>query len=103
MARPIADAKLRALRDALERDGRVAFKNGSEVELDHTEVRKGFDEAPTVIPFVTVTRTSAPGGATRHGFDDAGLRRAYSMALYGPEAHPQPSGDPAAFGDDPPF
>lgn len=101
--KPPAAAKLLALREALERDGSVTFKNGSEVTMAQTEVREFMVDTPKVIPHVEVERPA--GGISRHSFDDAGLRRAYVMALFGPAPKAQPSGDPDKYGadDDPPF
>lgn len=42
------------------------------------------------------------GAVTTIG-DDTQLERAYELALLGPRRKEQPPGDPAKFGDDPPF
>lgn len=94
----IADAKIRALREALERDGEVKFKNGSVVTWSATQAGP---EGEQTEGRVEVERPA--GGRSRYLDDDAGLRRAYEMALNGPKPKPQPSGDPAMFGDAPPF
>jgi hypothetical protein len=41
------------------------------------------------------------GGKVRYYEEE--IHRAYEMALNGPRPKQQPSGDPAKFGDDPPF
>lgn len=99
----ISAGKLRGLRERLEAVGSVQFKNGAEVTLEQSEHRAVGEESPTVVPYVEVTRPQAPGGVSRFGFDDDGLRAAYTHALYGPKPHPQPSGDGSKFGEDPPF
>lgn len=97
--KPIPASKLLALNEALERDGSVAFKNGSQVRLGQHEVREVGEEAPRVIPYLEVERPA--GGISHYAFDDAGLRRAYVMALFGPAPKEQPSGDPDRYGDCP--
>lgn len=95
---PIPTPKIIALREALERDGEVVFKNGSKVTWTASQAGPEGEEADGRIE---VERPA--GGVARYLDDDAGLRNAYAMALYGPTPRPQPSGDPAMFGDDPPW
>jgi hypothetical protein len=96
----IPAAKIKALREVLERDGEVTFKNGATVTWSAAQAGP---EGEQVEGRVVVTRPSAPGGEWRFTDDDDGLRRAYGMALDGPPRHPQPSGDPSLFGETPPF
>lgn len=95
---PIPVAKIEALRQALERDGTVRFKNGSVVTWTAKQVGL---EGEEVEGRVEVERPA--GGTARYPDDDSGLRSAYEMALNGPPPKQQPSGDPEKFGDDPPF
>ena len=97
----IPEAKIVALREALERDGTVTFKNGSVVERIADEVRDGAQapgEGKEIVHFI-VTRPI--GGRARYTEDE--IRRAYEMALNGPRPKQQPSGDGSKFGDDPPW
>lgn len=102
----IVGAKLTALREALERDGEVRFKNGSLVtrEVDHVEVsdaEPGADGEPATEEVVTfVVRRPAGGIAT---YNEGEVSAAYRMALDGPRPKAQPSGTGSMFGDDPPF
>ncbi len=82
----IPAAKLEGLRSALERDGEVEFRNGAKVRRE------------TVVKLVV----EGPwGGVSRFGENE--LAAAYEMALHGARAVAQPKGDPAKFGDPPPF
>lgn len=94
----IPGAKLRGLRELLERNGEVRFKNGSVVTW--TASQTGL-EGEEVDGRIEVERPA--GGIARYPDDDSGLRSAYEMALNGPKSKQQPSGDPTMFGDDPPF
>jgi len=81
-------AKLTALRQALDRDGKVQFKNGSVVESWSAGGAIG------------VIR---PGNA-RYTFGPNDVEGAYLRALEAPpNKRSQPSGDPADYGDDPPW
>jgi hypothetical protein len=115
----IPTPKLRALREALERDGEVVFKNGSRVKREICPGCGGAGEEPIGtmegdVPWKCPTcdgepvgfRVTRPAGGIARYHDDeegTGLRNAYAMALDGPTPKPQPSGDPAMFGDDPPW
>lgn len=68
----IPDSKLRALAEALERDGQVTFKNGAKVRFyrDGLQVRRR-------------------GGLTRT-YSRSALRGAYEFALHGPGPLPPP-------------
>lgn len=118
----IPEANIVALREALERDGIVTFKNGSVVEYERCPRCKGhgclLDPAypGQRREFVTGTKTCPrcrgwkarlvvvrrAGGKARYRFDTE-IRRAYEMALSGPRPKQQPSGDGSKFGDDPPW
>lgn len=98
---PIPSPKLRALREALERDGEVVFKNGSKVVRQVVTLRAVGEEEASPKVILLVVRPA--GGMATYDDGDSGLRRAYAMALDGPTPKPQPSGDPAMFGDDPPW
>jgi hypothetical protein len=106
----IPSPKLRALREALERDGEVVFKNGSKVErvvdfMPVPDAEAGADGEPATAEEVHFLVTRPADGIARYNDDEegTGLRNAYAMALDGPTPKPQPSGDPAMFGDDPPW
>lgn len=94
----IPAAKIKALREALERDGEVRFKNGSLVTW--TAFQAG-PEGEENDGWVEVERPA--GGKARYPDDDSGLRAAYMMALAGPKPKAQPSGDGARFGEDAPW
>lgn len=94
--KPIALAKLRALREALECDGSVTFKNGSTVDWSAAQTGPQGEE---VEGRIVVTRPA--GGIARYPDDDSGLRAAYTMALDGPRPKEQPSGDAEKYGDVP--
>jgi hypothetical protein len=81
-------AKVRALREGLERDGEVRFANGSVVRM-HRGARL----------LIEVERP-AKG---RSGFTEDELSRAYEMALNGPRPKQQPSGDPGKYGEEAPW
>lgn len=81
----IPAAKIRGLRQALERDGEVRFNNGSVVRRE------------TLVKF-EVERLG--GGKAR--FQESELDRAYEMALNGPRPMPQPPSR-TDFGEDAPF
>lgn len=109
-ARMIPAPKLRALREALESGGEVLFKNGSKVErevdfIPVPDAEPGADGEPATAEEVHFVVTRPAGGIARYNDDedDSGLRNAYAMALDGPTPKPQPSGDAAMFGDDPPW
>jgi hypothetical protein len=95
----IPKAKITALREVLERDGEVVFKNGSIVrrEIAGTVIAAKSDQKF----HLRVIRPA--GGIARYPDDDSGLRAAYAMALNGPAPKAQPSGDGSKLGDDPPF
>lgn len=95
----ISAAKLRGLREILEHDGIVTFKNGSVVERIVDEVITDQTGKGEQIVHFVVSRIS--GGVAR--FAGSEIDRAYAMALDGPTPKPQPSGDATRFGDDPPF
>jgi hypothetical protein len=88
VAEPIDPAKLRALREALDRDGKVSFRNGSVVETWKAGAAIG------------VIR---PGNA-RYTFGPQDVEGAYRRALEAPpNTRSQPTGDPAKYGDEPPW
>lgn len=95
MTERIPTAKLKALMEALERDGSVTFKNGSRVDWS---AKQTGPEGEEVEGRIVVTRA---GNAT-YRFTENELERAYAMALYGPAPIAQPSSE-TDFGDDPPF
>jgi len=120
---PIPGAKLRGLREALERDGRVRLKTGRVVAFVDCPDCEGSGRVPEpdypLQPPETVTRSKpcercggtkvrvlvhgTAGGLSRYRLDDAGdFERAYKMALFGPAPIPQPQSK-RDFGDDPPF
>jgi hypothetical protein len=80
----IAEGKVRALRDRLAEAGEVQFANGSVVR---------------VVEVIEVQRDA--GGKRRFPRED--VRGAYDLALNGPKAKEQPSGDPAEYGDEAPW
>jgi hypothetical protein len=92
----IPEAKIVALREALERDGTVTFKNGSTIEWSAAQTGP---EGEQVEGRLVVKR--GHGGETRYTEDE--IRRAYEMALNGPRPKQQPSGDGSKFGDGPPW
>lgn len=122
-AQPIPVAKLRGLREVLDRDHFVTFKNGAQIEFEDCGTCGGSGVKPAVTKhssvivderpcercggekaLLLVTRPEAPGGKRRFRYDDPGdVERAYKLALYGNPPYPQPSGDGAKYGDDPPF
>lgn len=113
----IAEAKLRGLAEALERDHAVRFQNGSQIEYEDCtkckgagweKVFNGLDHDPRECQTcggekVRLRVMRPAGGVARYRLDGAGLRRAYEMALMGPPRIEQPTGDPAKFGDDLPW
>jgi LmbE family N-acetylglucosaminyl deacetylase len=82
----IPESKIRALRDRLEADGEVEFSNESKVIREVT---------------VKLVVIRPHGGVWR--LEENDHRRAYEIALAGLHPVPQPKGDPAKFGDDPPY
>lgn len=92
-------AKLRGLRELLERDGVARFKGGAVVTW--TAKQEGA-EGEHLEGRVEVERPSAPGAVKRWPDDDDGLRRAYEWALHGspPVAQPSSSKD---FGEQAPW
>lgn len=96
--KPVPSPKLKALREALERDGGVRFKNGSLVTWTASQAGPEGEENDGR---VEVERPA--GGKARYPDDDSGLRAAYMMALAGPKPKAQPSGDGARFGEDAPW
>jgi len=122
-ARPIPAAKLRGLREVLERDHVARFNNGAQVEFEDCETCEGSGVKPAVTKhsavivderpcegcggekvLLVVTRPEAPGGRRRFRYDSPGsVERAYKYALFGNPPHPQPSGDGSKYGDDPPW
>lgn len=98
----IPKAKLKALREVLERDGEVTFKNGSVVERVIDEVILGMTgDSETLVHFL-VKRPA--GGIAR--YTESEISSAYAMALRGPE--PKPWNDGAKlraekFGDEVPW
>lgn len=85
----IPQAKITALREALERDGSVTFKNGSVVERQVNLVTEiGEDGKVHPVDRVIYIVARGYGGSTR--FTEGEIRRAYEMALYGPRPKQQP-------------
>lgn len=104
----IPEAKITALREALERYGRVRFHNGSYIEHERCPRRKGRgrtlpdaqvadarEESAEEIECpvcggkkVRLIVTRPAGGETR--FHEHEIRRAYEMALNGPRPKQQP-------------
>lgn len=122
LGQPIAEAKLRGLAEALERDHVVRFHNGSQVEYEDCERCEGRGEVlpppePSRDPEETVEKkpcptcggqkvrllvTRASGGVSRYRLDTE-IRSAYSMALHGPRPKEQPRGNGERFGEDAPW
>ena len=91
----IPEAKITALREALERDGTVTFKNGSVVEREVDRVpcpdaEAGADGEPAYVEEVHFVVKRGYGGSTRFADSDTEIRRAYEMALNGPRPKQQP-------------
>lgn len=118
-AEPIAEAKVEGLRQALARDHVVRFRNGSQIEYEDCERCEGRGEVakggrlPHEDPEYTTCSacggeqvrllvTRPAGGVAPYRLDTE-IRAAYSMALNGPPPAEQPPGDPAEYGDDPPW
>lgn len=119
LGQPIPAEKIEGLRSALERDHRVRFKNGSQVEYEDCERCRGEGKLPPVrvnsaevAPAKTcptcggekvrVLVTRPAGGVARYRLDTE-LVSAYAMALRGPQPRQQPSGDGSKFGDEVPW
>ena len=88
----IPEAKITALREALERKGTVTFKNGSVVERELkrvTDVNGKGDMEIRQVARLVVKRPA--GGSMRFADSDAEIRRAYEMALNGPRPKQQPT------------
>lgn len=99
----IPEAKIVALREALERDHFVRFKNGSQIEYEDCTFCGGGGQKVTEIHGETYERdcaacgtegvrllvTRTAGGGTRYRLDTE-IRRAYEMALNGPKPKQQP-------------
>lgn len=91
----IPPEKIRALRETLERDGSVTFKNGSTVERKIDQVE--FEDVELGAVYFLVTRPA--GGIAK--YTESEIISAYAMALRGPNAKPQPT--PRDYGEDAPF
>lgn len=123
LGEPIAPAKLQGLREALERDHVVRFHNGSQVEYEDCTKCAGRGQVPVPSKFgwdppdevakmeacptcggekVRLLVTRPAGGVARYRLDRE-LHAAYAMAFRGPAPREQPTGDPAKYGDDPPW
>lgn len=125
LGEPISEEKLLGLRQALERDHRVRFRNGSQVEYEDCERCRGNGTLPPVVvnsaevapakvcptcggEKVRLLVTRPAGGIARYRLDTE-LRSAYAMALRGPQPKPGitgrfPSAEAAAkFGDEAPW
>jgi hypothetical protein len=90
----IPEAKITALREALEREGIVTFRNGSVVEREVNRIpvpdaEPGADGEPAYIEEVHFVVKRGYGGETRFTEDE--IRRAYEMALNGPRPKRQPT------------
>lgn len=82
LEQPIPEPKLRALREKLEADGEVRFKNGSVVTREETSIIvDGLTGEGKTLVHYTVTRPA--GGIAQYGEDS--LYLAYAMALRGPQ------------------
>lgn len=97
MTPTIPRAKLKALQEALDRDGKVTFKNGATIEVV-SDIIQSFDGSDAQEVFhLCVTRPA--GGVAFYGPGE--VVSAYVMALDGPRAKEQP---PAKdFGEDAPW
>lgn len=103
---PISEAKIRGLREVLERDGEVKFKNGSVVRREVAvnelpDAEPGADGEPATLETIRFYVERPAGGIAKYNENE--IRSAYGMALRGPQPRAQPTGDPAMFGDNPPF
>lgn len=112
----IAEPKIRALRQLLERDGRVPFKTGRVVEVEPCEPCGGTGKTqpvgihgqvvvdPKTCGYCdgegkVIAVVGLAGGRSRRRLDE--LAAVYTLAQHGPPPIPQPKGDPAAYGDCP--
>ena len=99
----IPQAKITALREALERDGSVTFKNGSKIEFEDCTFCEGKGQRVTEIYGETYERdcpacgtegvrllVTRPHCGIAHFRADIDARRAYEMALNGPRPKQQP-------------
>lgn len=119
---PVAPARhVELLRQRLEAEHFVDFKRGSRVEFEdcprcdpakpgkikkpgrHAIERVVWIECPTCRGNEVRLRVEGPwGGVSRFLWPDE-LPAAYLLATFGPPRKQQPKGDPAEYGDDPPW
>lgn len=118
LPRPIAEPKLRGLRQLLERDGRVPFKTGRVAQLEPCEPCNGTGRVGGVTKNglelfeprkcgscdgegQVIAVVGLYGGRSRRQLGE--LEAVYRLAQWGPPRIPQPKGDPADYGDEAPF
>lgn len=95
----IPRAKIKALGEALDRDGKVTFKNGATIERVSDVVQQGLGiDEPIEVIHLRVTRPA--GGVAFYGPGE--MTSAYRMALDGPKPKEQPTSD-KDFGEDAPW